>query len=196
MGPQNQIFRWRASASMTSRLRAFLLRFLSLSPHTAPCFSLSRVNFLKALICGIALSFGASFFAVAQVETEAGAAARRSKVMAFESAWGIAEKGKDAKALDALLDDSLAYTDYDGTLKTKSDFLAEVKSPEHNREQQVVESTSVRVYGNTAVVIGVYRVKGLDQGKPYQRRGRFTDTWVNRDGNWVCVASQYTLLSR
>jgi hypothetical protein len=181
---------------MTSRLRAFLPRFLSISPHTAAYFRISMAGLLKAMICLIALSFGASQLAVAQVETEAGAAARRSKVMAFESAWGIAEKGKDAKALDALLDDSLAYTDYDGTLKTKSDFLAEVKSPEHNRQQQVVESTSVRVYENTAVVIGVYRVRGLEKGRPYQRRGRFTDTWVNRDGNWVCVASQYTLLSR
>lgn len=148
------------------------------------------------MICGVAFSIGASLFADAQVETEAGAAARRSKVMAFESAWGIAEKAKDAKALDALLDDTLAYTDYDGTLKTKSDFLAAVKSPGHIPEQQVLESASVRVYGTTAVVIGVYRVKGLDQGKPYLRRGRFTDTWVSRDGNWVCVASQYTLLSR
>jgi hypothetical protein len=181
---------------MTSRLQAFVLRFLRISPHAAPYFGIGRTRFLRAMICGIALSSGVSLPAIAQVETEAGAAARRSKVMAFESAWGIAEKGKDAKALDALLDDSLAYTDYDGTLRTKSDFLAEVKSPEHNREQQVVESTSVRVYGNTAVVIGVYRVKGLDQGKPYLRRGRFTDTWVDRDGNWVCVASQYTLLSR
>jgi len=116
--------------------------------------------------------------------------------MAFESAWGVAEKAKDAKALDVLLDDSLAYTDYDGTLKTKSDFLAAVKAPGHNPEQQVVESTSVRVYADTAVVIGVYRVKGIDNGKPYQRRGCFTDTWVNRNGLWVCVASQYTLLSR
>ena len=116
--------------------------------------------------------------------------------MAFESAWGLAEKYKDAKALDALLDNSLTYTDYDGTLKTKSDFLAEVKASGHNREQQMVESTSARIYGDTAVVIGIYRVKGIDKGKPYLRRGRFTDTWVNHNGNWVCVASQYTLISR
>ena len=181
---------------MALQLSAFLLRFMSIGPHTAPYFRISRARFLRTIICGVAVSFGASLLAVAQVETEAGAAARRSRVMAFESAWGIAENAKDAKALDALLDDTLAYTDYDGTLKTKSDFLAAVKAPGHNPEQQVVESTSVRVYGTTAVVIGVYRVKGLDQGKPYLRRGRFTDTWVNRDGNWVCVASQYTLLSR
>ena len=55
---------------------------------------------------------------------------------------------------------------------------------------------SARVYGGTAIVIGIYRVKGVDKGKPYQRSGRFTDTWVNRNGLWVCVASQYTVLTR
>jgi len=88
----------------------------------------------------------------------------------------------------------LTYTDYDGTLKTKSDFLAGVKAPGHSRQQQVVESTSARVYGDTAVVTGIYQVKGVDKGKPYLRRGRLTDTWVLRNGNWVCVASQYTLI--
>jgi ketosteroid isomerase-like protein len=155
-----------------------------------------RTLFIKTMICGMALSFAASLLVVAQDQTDAVSAARRSKVMAFESAWGEAEKNKDAKALDALLDDSLAYTDYDGTLKTKGDFLAAVKAKGHNPEQQVVESTSARVYGDTAVVVGIYRVKGIDQGKHYLRRGRFTDTWVNRNGLWVCVASQYTLLSR
>jgi hypothetical protein len=33
---------------------------------------------------------------------------------------------------------------------------------------------NAHVYGDTAVGTGVYRVKGVDQGKPYQRRGRFT----------------------
>lgn len=159
------------------------------------CFvGASRTCFAKAMSCGFVLVFAASFSTVAQEETNS--AARRSRVLAFESAWGIAEKDKDTKALDALLDDSLTYTDYDGTLKTKADFLAGVKAPWDHRQQQAVESTSAHVYGDTAVVIGIYRVKGIDKGKPYQRRGRFTDTWVNRNGLWVCVASQYTLLSR
>lgn len=71
---------------------------------------------------------------VAQNETDS--AASRSKVLAFESAWGMAEKNKDVKALDALLDNSLEYTDYDGTVKTKSDFLASVKAPSHNPEEE------------------------------------------------------------
>jgi ketosteroid isomerase-like protein len=51
------------------------------------------------------------------------------------------------------------------------------------------------MYGDAAVVTGIYREKGTDRGKPYQRRGRFTDTWVKQSGTWQCVASQSTLIS-
>jgi len=178
---------------MTLQPVAFPLEFDTKSPPLR-YFRTRKTCFTSAAIYGIALLFAGLVSAFAQDETNS--AAERSRVLAFESAWGMAEKSKDTKALDALLDDSLTYTDYDGTLKTKSDFLAAVKAPGLNREEEVVESTSAHVYGETAVVIGVYRVRGVDKGKPYQRRGRFTDTWVKRNGNWVCVASQYTLISR
>ena len=47
---------------------------------------------------------------------------------------------KDAKAPDAILENSLVYTDYDGTMMTKADFLASVKGPARRPEQQVTES--------------------------------------------------------
>jgi ketosteroid isomerase-like protein len=93
------------------------------------------------------------------------------------------------------MDNSLVYTDYDSTLKTKADFLAGVKAAGHRPEQQVTESMNTHVCGDTAVVTGVYRVKGVDQDRPYQRRGRFTDTWIHQNGTSVCVASEYTLMS-
>jgi ketosteroid isomerase-like protein len=182
--------------AMTSRFATFQSVSPGITPNTVDRFGRSSIHFVKVMILGVALLLATSLSAAAQDATDPASAARRSRVMALESAWGMAEKNKDAKALDALLDDSLTYTDYDGTLKTKSDFLAGVKAPGHSPEQEVVESTSAQVYGDTAVVIGVYRVKGIDKGKPYLRRGRFTDTWVNRYGSWVCVASQYTLISR
>ena len=181
---------------MTSCLATSLSVSPSVRPDTVHRFGESSIHFVKAMIFVVALLLATSLFAAAQDEKDPASAARRSRVMALEGAWGIAEQSKDAKALDTLLDDSLVYTDYDGTLKTKSDFLAAVKAPMHNPEQQVVESMSARVYGDTAIIIGIYRVKGVDKGKPYLRRGRFTDTWVNRNGNWACVASQYTLISR
>jgi ketosteroid isomerase-like protein len=133
----------------------------------------------------------ASVFAQAQ---STDLSASQSKVIALENAWNQAEERKDAKALDEILDSSLVYTDYDGSMKSKADFLAAVKAPAKHPEQQVTESMNAHVYGDSAVVTGVYRVKGMENGKPYLRRGRFTDTWVSRSGTWVCVASQFTLI--
>ena len=93
-------------------------------------------------------------------------------------------------------DNSPVYTDYDGALKAKADFLASAKSAGQRPEPQGTESMNADVDGDTAVGTGVYRVKGVDQGKPYQRRGRFTDTWIHENGTWVFAASQYTLMSR
>jgi Domain of unknown function (DUF4440) len=120
--------------------------------------------------------------------------AEQTKILALENAWNRAEETKDSKALETLLDSTLVYIDYDGTLMDKAQFIASVKQPALHPEQIVNESMTAHLYAGSAVVTGVYREKGMNHGKPYLRRGRFTDTWVYRDNAWVCVASQSTLI--
>jgi ketosteroid isomerase-like protein len=120
--------------------------------------------------------------------------AERTKILALENAWNQAEEHKDVKALEELLDASLVYVDYDGSMMDKAQFIASIKAPALHPEQIVNESMTAHVYGENAVVTGVYREKGEKNGKPYSRRGRFTDTWVYLHGTWVCVASQSTLI--
>jgi ketosteroid isomerase-like protein len=121
--------------------------------------------------------------------------AEETRILALENAWNRAEENKDARALDDLLADSLVYVDYDGTFMDKAQFMASVKQPSLHPEQIVNETMTAHIYGNSAIVTGVYREKGVNKGKPYLRRGRFTDTWVSLNGTWVCVASQSTLIS-
>jgi ketosteroid isomerase-like protein len=125
----------------------------------------------------------------------ANADSQRTKILALENAWNRAEQNKDVKALDGLLASTLVYVDYDGTLMDKAKFIASVKAPSLHPEQIVNESMTGYVYGDSAVVTGIYREKGVRNGKAYSRRGRFTDTWVNQSGTWVCAASQSTLIS-
>jgi ketosteroid isomerase-like protein len=58
------------------------------------------------------------------------------------------------------------------------------------------EKVNVRFYGPTiAVVTGSTRSKGTTKaGKAFDRAYRYTDTWVQREGKWQCVASQDSLL--
>ena len=49
----------------------------------------------------------------------------------------------------------------------------------------------IRIDGNTAIVVGVNHVRGKDdKGVAYDRRIRFTDTWIKRDGRWQAWATQ------
>ena len=117
------------------------------------------------------------------------------RILVLESLWNRAEQTKDAAALDQLLAPSLIYIDYDGTIMTKTQFLASISNESLQPDQITNESMTAHVYTGAAVVTGVYREKGTFKGKPYSRRGRFTDTWINQNNAWLCVASQSTLIS-
>lgn len=120
--------------------------------------------------------------------------ADEGRILALETAWNHAEQTKDVAALDQLLAPDLVYIDYDGSISSKQEFLANVKSEGLSPEQITNEQQTAHVFGDCAVVTGIYREKGANKGKPYNRRGRFTDTWVKVNNTWQCVASQSTLI--
>jgi ketosteroid isomerase-like protein len=116
--------------------------------------------------------------------------------MALETLWNQAEVQKDTQALDHLLADKFIFVDADGSFKTKSEFLDSVKDPPEHLESVGNESLLTRVYETTVVVSGIYRERGTVNGKPYSRRGRFTDTWIKQGNGWLCAASQSTLIQK
>lgn len=121
--------------------------------------------------------------------------AEEGHLLALESAWNHAEQSKDAAALNQLLAEDFVYTDYDGSFLNRKGFLESTLHNDVTQEQINNDGMAVHIYGNAAVVTGLYRDKGLEKGKPFQRRGRFTDTWIYRSSAWQCVASQSTLIS-
>ncbi len=115
-----------------------------------------------------------------------------SKLVAMENLWNQASKSKDLKVLDQILDEAFVYVDFDGRLMTKAEVLTDVKAS--TMDQVVAESMVTHLHGGTAVITGIFRMRGIKDGKPFQKRGRFVDTWVFKNGVWVCVVSQATLL--
>lgn len=129
----------------------------------------------------------------AQTSHENSASATR--VLALENAWGQAEKLGDVKAIEMLLDDNLVYIRYDGEVWTKPRYLTSLGDHASHEDEAVNESMTAHVFDNTVLVTGIYRVKGIEKGRPYSRRERFIDSWTYRDETWKCVASQVTLIS-
>jgi ketosteroid isomerase-like protein len=141
---------------------------------------------ISTLILGLCIAF---VLVAADEDREAGV---RSKIVALEKAWNQAYKMGDTKSLDAILDDHMVLINDDGSTQSKELFLASVRRSTSREEQVSPESMSVHVYGTTAIATGVFRAKGLDKGKPYTRRERFIDTWILKDGQWVCVGTNAT----
>jgi hypothetical protein len=116
--------------------------------------------------------------------------AARAKILVLENVWNRAEAAGDLKALDALFDTELTYIDSQGALLSKAEFLSYAKST--RLEQIATELIKVQLFDDTAIVNGTYRAKEFKNGKTVVQQGRFTDTWVYKDSNWICIAVQAT----
>lgn len=117
----------------------------------------------------------------------------KTRVLALENAWNEAESHRDVNALATLIAPTFTYTDADGAFMDKQQFLASIRLS--GSSQIVNDGMKAESYGNVMVVTGSYREQGTGNGKSYVHRGRFTDTWIAKDGQWLCVASQETLIA-
>lgn len=139
------------------------------------------------LISGLLLClFAISTLMLGQDDSES-----QPKIIVLENAWNRAYKSADTQALDSLLDNSVVLINDDGSVQTKADFLGSSKPASSSQDQQVAsESITVHMHGpQVAIATGVFEAKGVDAGKRYVRRECFVDTWVYKNGKWVCVAT-------
>ena len=116
-------------------------------------------------------------------------------VLALDNSWNRALEANDTKALDLLLADSFVSIDIDGSIQNKRQFLASLKEPDYRPPAHAVtEQSNVNVYGDSAVVVGIYRSQTGGKGKTTTRRERFVDTWTKISRAWKCVASVAVLI--
>jgi len=73
----------------------------------------------------------------------------------------------------------------------RSSLLSEFKKDKDTYQSTKNESLKVATFGpNVAVVTGRAREKGTGKdGKAFDRTYYFTDTWMQRGGQWQCIAS-------
>jgi ketosteroid isomerase-like protein len=112
-----------------------------------------------------------------------------SQIIALERSWNQAELQHAPSALDLFLSDDFVITQPDGTLMNVKQFKASVGDKSYHYDVLTSNDFRVRIFGDTAVVTGTYHEKGEDKHVPFDRHGRFTDTWIFQNGKWLCIAS-------
>jgi ketosteroid isomerase-like protein len=128
--------------------------------------------------------------AVSQAQQSGGATEKA--VMALENQWLQSQKTNNPDLVAPLLADKFVSTDDEGKVTNKAETLANAKASKIASAEN--ENVQVTVFGDTAIATGLWVGKGTNEkGKPFDLRGRWTDTWIKMpNGKWQCVATQTT----
>ena len=100
---------------------------------------------------------------------------------------------RDAAALGNLVAPRWVYSDETGVVERAAGIKAFTTGTDTVREASN-ENMRAIVYGTSAVVVGILRMKGRGAKGPFTNRFRYTDAWLLMDGRWRCIASQDYLI--
>ncbi len=116
----------------------------------------------------------------------------RTALLYLERDWNQAEIRQDAAWFERTLADEFTGVDSQtGKPTNKVENIANLKKTTTTSAD--LSGLDVKMQGDTAVVTGLTRNKGKDdKGAAFDRRIRFTDVWVKRDGKWQVLSSHGT----
>jgi hypothetical protein len=122
------------------------------------------------------------------------------ELLTLEHKWLEAEFKLDTAYISTLIDStfigvsgkhiSTKQEELDGMYRN----ISSMRSDNIFLDSLKLEDGQVNVYENTAVVTFIIHTYKKDKGQPIEKRTRFYDVWVNRNGKWKAVAAQGTVV--
>jgi hypothetical protein len=150
------------------------------------------------LVAFVGLSLCAAPIVFAQATADTGAI--ETKLKAMEDAWAAGQLTKDrgVSAVGGMLASDYAGVGSKGEMRDKASQLEHMKSDTDTYTDSKNDSMKVHVYApNLATVAGTSTEKGKDKdGKEFSRSFAWIDTWMERGGQWQCIASSGTAITK
>ena len=119
----------------------------------------------------------------------------RTIVAELDTTYQAAVKANDAAAMDRILHEQFVLVLVDGRTISRKDLLDEAQRRSITWEQQDEDpgTQTVRVWGDTAVVTAKLWIKGARDGKSFERKLWFSDTYVRTRAGWRYAFGQASL---
>jgi ketosteroid isomerase-like protein len=108
-------------------------------------------------------------------------------------AYDEAQVKGDKAALEDLVADDYVLLNSRGQRQSKTDLIRDYTKPGFKIEPFTVEEPVELVWSDGAVMGGVARLRGVDDGQAFEVRLRFSDIWARRGGKWRVI---YTHVNR
>jgi ketosteroid isomerase-like protein len=116
----------------------------------------------------------------------------------LEQQWETAIQNHDPSVVERVVADDFVGVSSSGRIGDKLTLIYEAK-----RDKNVYKTASahqMRVYtfgSKVAVVLGLTRESGTtSSGRPFDHSYRFTDSWMERDGKWQCIAAHASVAAK
>jgi len=128
------------------------------------------------------------------MNTEAAVSTETERIVAaLDTEFQAAVKENDAAAIDRILADDFVLVTGRGKVYTKVDLLEEARSKRFIYERQEDSAQTVRVRGDMAIVTALLWAKGAEDGKPFDYKLWFSDTYVRTPTGWRYVFAQASI---
>src|SRR5688572_23317078 len=125
----------------------------------------------------------------------------KAELLSLERQWLEAEFALDTAYLSTLLDSTFIAVSA-GRISNKQeelngiyDNISAMRKDSIFLDSLKLENATVNLYGKTAVVTFIVHTYKKEKGKSTEKRTRFYDVWINRNGKWKAVSSQGTVVS-
>lgn len=123
-------------------------------------------------------------------------AGEEREIRRIEAALCHAFESGDAATLRKHMDATFTQTSSHGEVTDFEQNVAEVVRREPHYDVFRNHDQKVRIYGDSAIILGITTVKGTSEGKTFQADFQYTDTWIRRNGHWKIAASHASRLTR
>ena len=122
--------------------------------------------------------------------TAAAPSGKKMSVKEMEEKWEASIPSHDFSTVQGFVSSDFVGISSQGKFVDKSSMLADFKKDTDTYTLAKNEKLNVKAFGpNVMVVTGRAREKGTAKdGKAFDRTFLFTDTWMNRGGQWQCIA--------
>jgi len=118
----------------------------------------------------------------------------REEVLKLETEWATAENKHDEATLRRILDEKFVVTLGTKPPHDKEGFIkAELSGDVDPTVSQTLTDQTVIVDGDTAVVVATDTLRGTRKGEAYTMVGRYTVTYIRRNGRWVALAEHMVI---
>jgi uncharacterized protein (TIGR02246 family) len=123
---------------------------------------------------------------------ESSDASAERAVRDMEQQWREAWLAADAAAMERIYADDYMAIPNIGTVSTRAEIMADVRRGVFKYSRMDHSEMSVRIYGETAVVVGRTSNDGRRGDRDVSGDFRYTRIYVKRRGHWQAVLAQYT----